>query len=328
MSEMPLLSVKDLSIGLERTPRQYEDSRLVLTENISFDIQKGQTFALVGESGCGKSVSASAIMGGVPGRHGKRFTGEVIWKGTDMATQNEQQWSKVRGTEMAMIFQEPGAAMNPLMTVAQQMEECFTLHQHTVDQQRILELLNRVGFSDPHRVLSSYPHELSGGMLQRVMIAMSLSLKPELLIADEPTTALDVTVQAQVMELLKELQRETGTAILLITHNLGLVAQYADRMGVMYAGRLVETSSVTDFFKQPSHPYAQGLLKALPGYRGKGLEPIAGQVPPPSQFVEGCRFAPRCSKASSACEEKPEWQAISQNHHVSCFHAQQKDDEP
>jgi oligopeptide/dipeptide ABC transporter ATP-binding protein len=221
-----------------------------------------------------------------------------------------------------MIFQEPAAALNPLLTVERQLMECFDYHPFDGEKtKRILELLHRVGFPDPHRILTAYPHELSGGMLQRVMIAMALIMKPDLIIADEPTTALDVTVQAQIMELLVEMKQETDTSILLITHNLGLIAQYADRLAVMYAGRIVEESAVQSFIDHPLHPYTKGLLDALPKLTIGESEiiPIPGQVPQPRDYTAGCRFRDRCDKAFERCIEKPPLYHAAEGQQVACF---------
>lgn len=302
MGMSKLVCVQNLSVGIERP-----DSDLALTDSVSFDVHEGEMLGLVGESGCGKTVTALALLGLLPDGGGKLLSGSVKWGNKSIHDLDSESLRKMRGQAMSMIFQEPSSAMNPLYTVAYQLEECFKLHKLKVDQVRIRELLSQVGFPDPSRVLNSYPHELSGGQLQRVMISMALMLKPKLIIADEPTTALDVTVQAQIMELLDELRKDSGTAVLLITHNLGLVAQYADRVGVMYAGRLVEEANVESFFKEPKHPYSKGLLNALPklGLSHAKLEPIAGSVPLPKDYPTGCRFMERCDLASSKCKQAP-----------------------
>jgi len=310
-----LVQVHNLSIGIDMN-----DGDLALTDRVSFDVYEGEMLGLVGESGCGKTVTALAMLGLLPEGGGKLLSGAVIWGERSIFGINAETLRKMRGREMSMIFQEPSAAMNPLYSVAFQLEECFKLHALAVDKKRINSLLEQVGFSDPLRVLNSYPHELSGGQLQRVMIAMALMLKPRLILADEPTTALDVTVQAQIMELLDQLRKEEQTAVVLITHNLGLVAQYADRVGVMYAGRMIEEAPVDAFFKQPKHPYSQGLLQALPRLGGvhAGMKAIAGSVPLPKDYPSGCRFKERCHLAQAGCNEAPplEWKGLSK---VACF---------
>jgi oligopeptide/dipeptide ABC transporter ATP-binding protein len=240
-----------------------------------------------------------------------------------MLTLPKEELRSLRGGAIAMIFQEPGAALNPLWPIRRQLLEPFHFHPFQGDpEKRIRGLLDRVGIADPDRVLAAYPHQLSGGMLQRVMIAMALCLSPSLLIADEPTTALDVTVQAQIMELIEELRRESGMAVLMVTHNLNLVAQYADRVGVMYAGRIVEESPVGDFLKRPLHPYSEGLLGALPSLNASGREtmrPIPGQVPRPADYLPGCRFRDRCPHAFERCPAKPDPFPAGEGHTVACF---------
>ena len=334
MSTEALLSVQNLSIAVDipagsstLTKRSNSKNSLVLTDKLSFQIQAGELFALVGESGCGKTITAQAILHllPVPGGHIKE--GKVYFKARDISSELQ----KLRGKEIAMIFQEASSALNPLILLSKQLEEVFLFHKLLKNkkdenwskaQKRIRELLARMGFADPTRILSSYPHQLSGGMLQRVMIAMALLLKPQLLIADEPTTALDVTVQAQVMELLQESCKdsEEGTAVLLITHNLGLVAQYADRLAVMYAGRIVEEASVQEFFSLALHPYSQGLLGAFPNInKQKKLRPIEGQVPTPSKYETGCRFRPRCTQAFAKCIKRPIFKQNQTTQKVACF---------
>jgi peptide/nickel transport system ATP-binding protein len=304
----PLLKVKDLSLGVKTS-----NHLLQLTDRVSFDIGEGEMVALVGESGCGKSITAMAIAGLLPDPNGVKIEGEVVFEGKDLWKGNPKDWQNLRASRLSMIFQEPSSALNPLMPVSSQMAEIFTLKGRPVDMQHLRRSLDEVGIPDPDRVLKSYPHELSGGMLQRVMIAMALLLSPKLIIADEPTTALDVTVQAQVMEILTKLQKDIGTAILLITHNLGLVAQYANALNVMYAGRIVERANTRDFLAKPLHPYSHGLLKALPRLDGTPLEAIPGSVPSPDKFSDGCRFAERCTHRKEACSQPPPWKVRSGN---------------
>jgi peptide/nickel transport system ATP-binding protein len=300
----PLLKVENLSIGFETNGKM-----IPVTDDVSFEIHPQEIYGLVGESGCGKSVTCLAILRLLPLPSSKILSGRILFKGRDLLMLNVNELRSVRGGEIGMIFQEPGSALNPLLTVKQQLRECFRYHPFKGNpEERLRYLLKRVGFSDPDRILQSFPHELSGGMLQRVMISMSLMLTPSLLIADEPTTALDVTIQAQIMELLVELQKEFSTAILMVTHNLNLIAQYADRLSVMYAGRIVEQNNVESFVSRPLHPYSVGLLAALPNLSSevKELRAIPGQVPRPEHFLTGCRFRDRCPYAFEACERRPD----------------------
>ncbi len=308
---MPLLEVEELSIGFQEA-----GETVTITDRVSFSLEAGEVLGLAGESGCGKTVTALALLRLLPQPNGRLLGGRVLFKGREISALPLGELRKLRGKDLAIIFQEPTSALDPLMPIGKQLQELFHYHRlqnHRSQalpsfnpQKRIGELLEQVGFTDHKRILHSYPHQLSGGMLQRVMIAMALLLRPALLIADEPTTALDVTVQAQIMELLSELQRQEGSAILLITHNLALVAQYADRLAVMYAGRIIEQGTVDAFLKQPLHPYSQGLLAALPEIdRLKKLKAIKGQVPRPSDYKNGCRFQDRCPHRLALCDEEP-----------------------
>ncbi len=311
-----LLKVENLSIGFEN-----KGTTIAITENVSFEIQPGEIFGLVGESGCGKSVTCLALLKLLPMPCGKILSGKVLFKGQDILTLSHNDLRAIRGCEIGMIFQEPGSALNPLLTVQQQLLECFSYHPYHGDFiHRILYLLERVGFSDPKRILKSFPHELSGGMLQRVMIAMALLLNPSLMIADEPTTALDVTVQSQIMELLVELQKEFSTAILMVTHNLNLIAQYANRLAVMYAGRIVEQNRVESFIQNPKHPYSVGLMGALPDLNSESreLRAIPGQVPKPENYLSGCRFMDRCPYRFEICNQKPDLFSQEESQ-VACF---------
>lgn len=317
MSKKNLLEVNNLSLGFNT-----DDGYVEIIEDVTFSIKEEEIFGLVGESGCGKTVTSLAIMKLLPQPGAHIRSGEIILNGKDIIKLDKDSLQDVRGKEVSFIFQEPSAALNPLLSIGKQLQEIFDYHEFSGDKmKRIFELLKRVGFADPERILKLYPHELSGGMLQRVMIAMSLLLKPSLIIADEPTTALDVTIQAQIMELLIELKEQEGASILLITHNLNLIAQYADRLGVMYAGRIVEESLAAPFFENPKHPYSKGLLGALPNLSSSGfnMKSIPGQVPQPMDYKMGCRFIDRCSKAFNECDEKPEFQIIDENHKVACF---------
>jgi len=313
----PVLKVEDLTISFED-----DDEDIEITDKVSFKIYPGEVFGLVGESGCGKTVTALALLKLLPMPGGKILSGHVLLKGKEILSLPLTEIRKVRGKDITMIFQEPSASMNPLLTVERQLMECFDYHEFLGDKdERVRDLLKLVGFPDLQRILHAYPHELSGGMLQRVMIAMALIMGPGLIIADEPTTALDVTVQAQVMELLMGMKSEMDTSILLITHNMGLIAQYADRLAVMYAGRIVEEGDVDIFFDNPLHPYSRGLLDAIPRIDSERAEiaPIQGQVPQPRDYVAGCRFCDRCSHAFSLCEAKPELNLFNKNQRVACF---------
>jgi peptide/nickel transport system ATP-binding protein len=312
----PLLEVENLSIGFDAG-----QGAVAITDSLSFRIFPGEVYGLVGESGCGKSVTCMALLRLLPVPGGKVLSGRVLFKGRDILSLSHEELRRLRGSEIGMIFQEPGAALNPLWPIKKQLLQSFQYHPYAGDPlKRITALLERVGMSDPGRVLAAYPHQLSGGMLQRVMIAMALALNPSLLVADEPTTALDVTVQAQIMELLEELRREFQTAVLMVTHNLNLIAQYAGRVGVMYAGRIAEESGVDGFLARPLHPYSQGLLRALPRLDAHARpRPIPGQVPKPSEYLTGCRFRDRCPEAFYPCQGRPELFSAGEDHKVACF---------
>ncbi len=304
----PLLQVENLSVWFEN---RGETVRAV--DGISLQIERGKTFALLGESGCGKSMTALSIMQLLPEVVLKQVGGEVLLDGSSLLDASEQSMRSVRGGRMAMIFQEPMTSLNPVMTVGEQVGEVF-LHHHGVDgkerRKQTIDLLKDVGIPDPDHRIDVYPHQLSGGMKQRVMIAMALAGEPELLIADEPTTALDVTIQAQILDLLRRLQRERGMAILLITHDLGVVAEMADEVGVMYAGQLVEHASLEQLFSKPAHPYTQRLFEALPDRkkRSQPLSVLQGAVPQLSMAFGGCRFENRCEQRWVLCQQQePQW---------------------
>ncbi|MCB1167029.1 MAG: ABC transporter ATP-binding protein [Leptospiraceae bacterium] len=292
----PVIEIENLSIGI---------GDAAITDSVSFAVQPGQIYGIVGESGCGKTITALACMGMLPEPGGQLLAGQIRFKGEDVYSMSAERLRQIRGAEISMIFQEPTSSLNPLLTIQKQLAEVFEFHDFDGDpNQRIDQVLRRVGFSDPERILASYPHQLSGGMLQRVVIALALLLEPALIIADEPTTALDVTVQAQIMELLVELQKEEGCSVLLITHNIGLIAQYADRVGVMYAGHLIEERDVEPFLANPLHPYSKGLMAALPDVDSpRQLNPIPGQVPPVGKYPTGCRFRTRCEQVFSPCDQ-------------------------
>jgi peptide/nickel transport system ATP-binding protein len=313
-----VLTVKNLRLGFT-AGRQ----TLAAVDGISFAISKGETFALLGESGCGKSVTAQGIMRLLPAA-GRVLTGSVQLDGEELLALPEADMRRIRGGRMAMIFQEPATSLNPVLTVGRQIGEVLERHRNLRGEaatERMLELLRQVGIADPERRLGEYPFQLSGGMKQRVMIAIALAGEPQLLIADEPTTALDVTVQAQILDLLAGLQAERGMGMLLITHDLGVVARMAHRIGVMYAGELVEVASREEFFTRPRHPYTQALFAALPevSRRGLKLTTIPGQVPSLSAMPAGCRFADRCAHVMPQCRTvSPEWREVGSGHVVRC----------
>lgn len=293
--------------------------------DISFDIYKGEILGLVGESGCGKSVTSLSIMQLLKDTPGKITNGEVILDGVDLVKASPEDVRKIRGGKMSMIFQEPMSALNPSMRIDRQMIETIRLHSDMTKEQALAhaaEMLKKVGIPDPPRVLKNYPHQLSGGMSQRVMIAMAMSCDPKLLIADEPTTALDVTIQAQILDLMKKIQKEEQSSILLITHDLGVVAEMCSRVIVMYAGKIVEEAPVEVLFGNPSHPYTQGLIASVPklGSGVKVLPSIPGSVPDLASMPTGCRFAPRCKYATDKCrEQEPELIDLGNNQKCRCW---------
>ena len=296
---------------------------LAVVDDVSFEIDRGEVLALVGESGCGKSMTALSLMRLVP-RPGRISAGGIELCGKDVLSLPVPEMREVRGSDVAMIFQEPMTSLNPVLTVGAQVVEAIQLHERVSSgeaRRRTVELFDRVGIPDPDVRFDAYPHLLSGGMKQRVMIAMALSSQPKLLIADEPTTALDVTIQAQILELLRELQRETGMSILLITHDLGIVNELADRVAVMYAARLVEEGSRETILGAARHPYTQGLLRSMPALarRGEPLAEIPGAVPPPDEWPDGCRFAGRCDRTLDHCaSELPSETRLGEEHSTRC----------
>jgi peptide/nickel transport system ATP-binding protein len=292
-------------------------------DGVDLSIGRGETVGIVGETGCGKSVAALSILRLIPWPPGKIVSGSVIFEGEDLIKKTEEEMRKVRGRKISMIFQEPRTSMNPVIRIGHQMAEVIMLHQGLSKVKAIhkaVEMLEQVHIAEAGRVINRYPHEMSGGMLQRVMIAMELSCKPMLLLADEPTTALDVTLQAQILRLIKELQQKLNTAILFITHDLGIVAQICDRAVVMYAGNSVESAPVEDLFGKPLHPYTQGLLGAVPRLDEiqEELAIIPGANPDLSRRIEGCKFRPRCRSRVDRCNDlKPEWIEIEKNHYIA-----------
>jgi oligopeptide/dipeptide ABC transporter ATP-binding protein len=316
--EQPLLRVKDLHVSFFT-----DRGELRVVEDVSFNIFAGETMALVGESGCGKTVTALAIMGLIDAP-GRIVRGNIRLKEQELVGLPEKALQEFRGRRIGMIFQEPMTSLNPVFTVGDQISEVLIRHfAMDKDEARteVLRLLKKVGIPSPDRRIDQYPHELSGGMKQRVMIAMALACKPDLLIADEPTTALDVTIQAQILHLLKDLQKELRMAILLITHNLGIVAHFAQRVVVMYAGKIAEQADVRDLFKNPLHPYTQALLAALPSPTHKGrLQSIQGTVPTPLEYPVGCRFSTRCPAVMPHCSQQdPALKEQAPHHDVACW---------
>ena len=295
-----------------------------VVDDLSFDLKKGETFALLGESGCGKSMTALSLMQLVPAPAGRVVSGQINFQGQDLLQLSEQQMRSIRGKRVAMIFQEPMTSLNPVMTVGEQIIEVLRLHfpeDKSKHYQQAIDALDAVGIPDPTQRMADYSHQLSGGMKQRVMIAIALAAKPDVLIADEPTTALDVTIQAQVMDLLHDMQKKLGMSILLITHDLGIVADRVDRLAVMYAGQLIEQASREQFFENAAHPYSQKLFAAVPGLnkREQSLEIIKGSVPPLDTEFNGCRFADRCEQVMDICSSQiPEWHERVEGHQVRC----------
>jgi len=319
-----LLSVKNLSVSFFT-----EGGSVRAVQNVSFDIGKGRTFALVGESGCGKSVTALSIMRLVPSPAGKITGGDIIFDGKSLFDISQRKMRDIRGNSIAMIFQEPMTSLNPVYTVGEQIAEAITLHQNKDEDrawEQAIQIMRSVGIADPEQRVLEYPHQMSGGMRQRVMIAMAVSCKPALLIADEPTTALDVTIQAQILDLLDELQNKYAMSILLITHSLGVVAERSDRIGVMYASRIVEVADSSELFREPLHPYTKGLLQSLPrlSFTGHRLPTIPGSVPEPLHFPSGCKFHPRCPRGSGQerCRTiEPKLREVRPGRFVACWYA-------
>ena len=318
-----LLEVKNLV-----TEFSTQDGVVRAVDGISYDLNEGEIIGIVGESGCGKTVSALSVMRLVASPPGKIVGGEVLFEGQDLLRLSGSQMRRVRGNRISMIFQEPMTSLNPVLTIGRQLTETLQLHlkmNKTDSQQRARELLDMVGMPDADRQMEYYPHQLSGGMSQRVMIAMAISCNPRLILADEPTTALDVTIQAQILELMRSLTTRLGMALILITHNLGIVARYASRVLVMYAGKIVDTGGAREMYGDPRHPYTLGLLNSVPRLdepEGYKLETIEGMPPDLIDMGEGCRFAPRCRFAIDRCvHETPELMAVEGTHRAACWRA-------
>ncbi len=323
-SNQPLIVVRDL-----RTHFFTEDGVAKAVDGVSWSLHKGKTLAIVGESGCGKSVTAFSIMRLVPWPPGKIVGGQIRFEGQDLLAVPEERMRRIRGNRIAMIFQEPMTSLNPVYTVGNQIIEAIELHQQVrgrAARDLAISMLRQVGIPAPEQRVDEYPHQLSGGMRQRVMIAMALSCNPALLIADEPTTALDVTIQAQILALLRDLQQRKNMGVLLITHDLGVVAEVADDVCVMYAGKIVERAEVHELFANPLHPYTQGLFRSMPklGVHKERLEVIPGSVPNPLHFPSGCKFNPRCvvgADCAKCREAEPELIELKPGHHVACWKA-------
>lgn len=316
-----LLQIRDL-----KTYFNTREGMVKAVDGVSYDVKKGEMLGLVGESGCGKSVSALSIMRLIPNPPGKIVGGEIIFDGRDLLKISADEMYDIRGKEIAMIFQEPMTSLNPVLTIGDQLIESTQLH-FNMDKKTALdkaaELLELVGIAEPDKRIKDYPHQFSGGMCQRVMIAMALSCNPKLLLADEPTTAVDVTIQAQLLQLIKKLNEKLGIAVLIITHNLGVIARYADRVNVMYAGKIIETGTTMEIYKDPRHPYTLGLLKSVPRLdqpRKEKLIPIEGMPPDLSRLPQGCSFQARCSFAIDKCStESPPIETIEENHQAACW---------
>ncbi len=319
---------RDVLLKVDELRTEFFSSKtksVTAVDKVSFEIYKGEILGLVGESGCGKSVTSLSVMQLLKDTPGKVTHGQVLLDGQDLLKLSVGEIRAIRGGRMSMIFQEPMSALNPSMRIDRQMMETIMLHTDKNKEQaraHAADMLKKVGIPDPPRVLKNYPHQLSGGMSQRVMIAMALSCDPELLIADEPTTALDVTIQAQILDLMKKLQQEAQSSILLITHDLGVVAEMCSRVIVMYAGKIVEEAPVSELFNHPTHPYTQGLIASVPklGSGVKVLPSIPGSVPDLASMPKGCRFAPRCKYATAKCHEmEPDLVTVGENQRCRCW---------
>jgi peptide/nickel transport system ATP-binding protein len=315
----PTLEVKNLHT-------QFKDKRktIPVVSDVSIHVNRGEIVALVGESGCGKTMTSLSIMRLLPSPGGEIAQGEIWLEQKNLLSLNENEMCQVRGKVISMIFQEPMTSLNPVLTIGEQLIEMLRIHMGMKDKDssaQVIELLKSFGFASPEKLMHEYPHRLSGGMRQRVMIAMAMSCRPKLLIADEPTTALDVTIQAQILVLMKELIQIYDTSLLLITHNLAVVSEMVDRVYVMYAGQVVEEANVDDLFTAPLHPYTQGLIASIPSIEGKvkRLIPVNGNVPAPDNLPLGCKFAPRCHKAHERCTQEPPLFRYKESRSVRCF---------
>lgn len=322
-----ILKVEDLT-----TEFHTQEGILRAVDGVSFKVKKGQVLGLVGESGCGKTVTALSVMRLIPQPPGKIAGGRVFFNGKDLLTIPESQMRPFRGKRLAMVFQEPMTSLNPVFTIGNQIGEMLRLHlkmSRSEARDRTVELLNLVGIPAPEQRVKEYPHQLSGGMRQRVMIAMAISCSPDVIFADEPTTALDVTIQAQILALLEELRGRMGLALVLISHDLGVIAEVAHEVAIMYAGRIVESATTEELFSNPLHPYTRGLLSSLPrfdhaGARRERLSAIPGSVPKLLELPQGCKFEPRCGFAFDRCREEPPLEELSPGHWVRCWWAEKE----
>jgi oligopeptide transport system ATP-binding protein len=325
-----LLEVKNL-----KTYFFTDDGVVKAVDGINYDLEEGETIGLVGESGCGKSVSALSLLRLIPSPPGRIVDGEIWFEGENLLKVDEDEIRHIRGNRIAMIFQEPMTSLNPVLTIGRQVTEALELHMHMDKRaatKRAIELLEMVGIPAAGSRIKDYPHQFSGGMRQRVMIAMGLSCNPRLLLADEPTTALDVTIQAQILEIMAELSKEFGTAVIIITHNLGVIARYARRVNVMYAGKIVESSTSREVYGNPKHPYTLGLLKSVPRLdqlRKSKLNPIDGFPPDLVHMPAGCSFFPRCSYREEKCrQEEPPLMLVGEKHYSACWRAEMVEKAP
>lgn len=314
-----LLEVKNL-----KTQFRIKGGTVNAVNGIDFEVEKGEVLAIVGESGSGKSVTSLSILGLIPDPPGKIVDGQILFKGEDLLKKTKREMKDIRGKEISMIFQEPMTSLNPVFTIERQITETILRHENVTKKEaleRAVKMLELVGIPSPEKRVKEYPHQMSGGMRQRIMIAMALACNPELLIADEPTTALDVTIQAQILDLMLNLKNKLNTSILLITHDLGVVAEAADNVVVMYCGKIVEKSNVQDIFKKPLHPYTEGLLRSIPKIEDKEekLFMIPGMVPNPLKMPKGCAFSTRCNKCMDICREKEPELIETEGRLVSCF---------
>ena len=335
MSEK-ILEVRDLVVQFKT-----EQGTVTAVNGVDFDVYKGKSLGIVGESGSGKSVTALSIMRLIPTPPGQIAGGSIRFRGRELRDMPLDRMRSIRGNKIAMIFQEPMTSLNPVFTVGNQIEEVFALHRPELDKKgrrdQAVEMLRMVGIPSPEKRIFEYPHQLSGGMRQRVMIAMGLSCEPDILIADEPTTALDVTIQAQILKLMQELQEKIGMGLIMITHDLGVVAETCDQVAVMYCGKIVESADIKTLFAHPRHPYTGGLIRSIPSFdstEGKSrqrLPTIEGMVPSLSDLPPGCNFQSRCQQVSERCrgsEGPPRLTSVGDNHRVSCFHPLEKDKTP
>jgi oligopeptide/dipeptide ABC transporter ATP-binding protein len=315
----PILKINNLRVHFDT-----DEGLVKSVDGVDLEIAKGTTLGLVGESGCGKSVTCLSILRLIPSPPGVIAGGEVIYKGRDLLGLSEKEMEGIRGNDISMIFQEPMTSLNPVFTVGDQIQEAIMLHQNKTDieaHELVIDILNKVGIPSPDIRASDYPHQMSGGMKQRVMIAMALSCNPDLLIADEPTTALDVTIQAQILDLMQSLQDEFGMSILMVTHDLGVVANMASHVAIMYASKIVEYGPVKDIYNNPRHPYTLGLFTSIPvlGEKKKDLYVIPGNVPNPLAFPDGCKFWPRCAFAQEICHtDEPLLKEVTKGHNAAC----------